>query len=124
MKAGTVATVVLTVAGMCAVVFAFVRNSSPYVTIAEAKATDHDSVHLTGDIDKSTVSVGRGTVAFMITDEEGARAQVVFSGPPPTNLAEATKVVAIGSMKGETFEAHKLLLKCPTKYESEAGPKT
>lgn len=124
MKAGTVATVVLTVGGLCAVVFAFVRNSSPYVTVAEAKASDHKSVHLSGDIDKSSVSVGRGTVSFVITDEEGAQAHVVYSGPPPTNLTDATKVVAIGSMNGETFEAHKLLLKCPSKYESEAGPKT
>jgi cytochrome c-type biogenesis protein CcmE len=122
MKAGTVATVVLTVGGLCAVVFAFVRNSSPYVTVAEAKSTNHESVHLSGDIDKSTVSVGRGTVSFVITDEEGAKAHVVYSGPAPTNLTEATKVVAIGAMKGETFEAHKLLLKCPSKYESEAGP--
>ena len=38
MKAGTIATVVLTVIGLCAVVFAFVKNSSPYVTVAQAKA--------------------------------------------------------------------------------------
>ncbi len=124
MKAGTVATVVLTVVGLCAVVFAFVKNSSPYVTVAQAKVSDRPSVHLAGDIDKSTVTVGRGTVSFLITDEKGETAQVVFSGPPPANMGEATKVVAIGAMKGDVFEAHKLLLKCPSKYESEAGPTT
>jgi cytochrome c-type biogenesis protein CcmE len=122
MKAGTIITIVLTVAGLCAVVFAFVKNSSPYVTVAQAKASDRPSVHLAGDIDKSTVTVGRGTVSFLITDEKGDTAQVVFSGPPPANMGEATKVVAIGAMKNGVFEAHKLLLKCPSKYESEAGP--
>ncbi len=122
MKAGAIVTVVLTVVGLCAVVFAFVKNSSPYVTVAQAKESDRPSVHLAGDIDKSTVSVGRGTVSFVITDEQGATAHVVFAGPPPANMGEATKVVAIGAMKGEVFEAHKLLLKCPSKYESEDSP--
>lgn len=124
MKAGTIATVVLTVVGLSAVVFAFVKNSSPYVTVAQAKESDRSSVHLSGNIDKSTVSVGKGTVSFTITDEEGAVAHVVYSGPPPANMGDATKVVAIGAMKGDVFEANKLLLKCPSKYESEDAPKS
>jgi cytochrome c-type biogenesis protein CcmE len=121
MKAGTLVTVALTVAGLCAVVFAFVKNSSPYVTVAQARQSDHESVHLAGDIDKSTVHVGRATVSFQIKDEEGQTANVVYSGPPPANLGEATKVVAIGAMKGDVFQAERLLLKCPSKYEAETS---
>ncbi len=119
MKAGAIATVVLTAAGLCAVVFAFVKNSSPYVTVAQAKVAERSSVHLSGDIDKSSVRVSKGKVTFTITDAEGSVATVVFSGPPPANMGEATKVVAVGAMKGDVFEANKLLLKCPSKYESE-----
>lgn len=119
MKAGTIATVVLTVAGLCAVVFAFVKNSSPYVTVAQAKVSTSESVHLSGELDKSSVSYGAGVVRFRLTDEEGEVAQVVYQGPPPANMGEATKVVAIGAMEGDVFEAHRLLLKCPSKYESE-----
>lgn len=119
MKPGVIATIVLTAIGLCAVVFAFVKNSSPYVTVAQAKVAERSSVHLSGDIDKSTVRAARGKVTFEITDETGDRALIVFNGPPPANMGDATKVVAIGAMKGEVFEANKLLLKCPSKYESE-----
>lgn len=122
MKAGTVATVVLTVAGLGAIVFAFVQNSSPSVTVAQAKESERSSVYLAGDIDRSTLTTGGNTVSFMITDEVGASAQVVYNGPPPGNMGEATKVVAIGAMKGDVFIAEKLLLKCPSKYEAEAKP--
>ena len=119
MKPGTIATVAVTVIGLCAVVFAFVKNSSPYVTVAQAKESREQSVHLAGDIDKSSVSFGGGSVTFTIKDEDGAVANIVYNGPPPANMGEATKVVAIGTMKGDVFEAERLLLKCPSKYESE-----
>jgi len=32
-------------------------------------------------------------------------------------MAQATEVVAIGSMKGSEFHSEKLLIKCPSKYE-------
>jgi cytochrome c-type biogenesis protein CcmE len=121
MKPGAVAAVVLTVAGLSAVVFAFVKNSSPYVTVAQAKESNRQSVHLSGDIDKTSVAVGVGSVSFTITDKEGATARVVYTGPPPANMGEAKQVVAIGKMNGEVFEANKLLLKCPSKYESESS---
>jgi cytochrome c-type biogenesis protein CcmE len=124
MKAGTIATVVLTVVGLCAVVFAFVKNSSPYVTVAQAREIDGTGVHLAGDLNKESLKFGRGFVQFEIKDKAGDRATVVYKGLAPSNINDATQVVAIGTMKGEVFEADKLLLKCPSKYESEAGPQS
>jgi len=37
----------------------------------------------------------------------------------PQNMGEATKVVAIGGMKDGKFVSDQLLVKCPSKYESE-----
>ncbi|MCH7814788.1 MAG: cytochrome c maturation protein CcmE [Planctomycetes bacterium] len=124
MKPGAVATIVLTVVGLSAVVFSFIRNASPYVTVAQAGEMRGNNLHLAGDIDRSTLTVAsfNNTVTFKIVDEEGAEVTVVYHGPPPANMGEATKVVAVGSMVGDHFEAHKLLLKCPSKYESEADP--
>lgn len=120
-KSGTIATVVLTGVGLCAVVFAFVKNSSPYVTVAEARSRAGDSLHLAGDIDKATlaVSVSSQTVSFRITDQNGEAVNVLYRGLPPANMGDATEVVAIGSMKGDHFESHKLLLKCPSKYQDK-----
>jgi cytochrome c-type biogenesis protein CcmE len=122
MKLGAIATIVMTVVGLCAIVFVFVKNSSPYVTIAQARESSSPSVHLAGDIDKSSLTVTAAAATFLITDEKGETTTVVFDGPPPANMGEATKVVAIGKMEGDHFAAKKLLLKCPSKYESEEGP--
>ena len=122
MKRGTLVAVILTVVGLCAVVFSFVKNASPYVTVAQAKVSNGDNLHLYGEIDKASIiiSAGSSTVSFEITDEEGGVARVLYQGSPPNNLNEADHVVAVGGMNGDIFEAHKLMLKCPSKYESEA----
>lgn len=121
MKTGTIVAVTLTVVGLCAVIFSFIQNASPYVTVAQAKITKGDNMHLYGEIEKSTIKIGTGgqTVSFDITDEEGGVATVLYKGSPPNNLNEAVHVVAVGGMNGEIYEAHKLMLKCPSKYESE-----
>ena len=123
MKPGSIVALALTVVGLCAVVFAFVKNSSPYVTIAQARESGQSSVHLAGDIDKSSLVVGVDTTSFRLTDETGTTTLVVYEGGPPANMGDATKVVAIGSMQGDHFLAHKLLLKCPSKYETKVKPK-
>jgi cytochrome c-type biogenesis protein CcmE len=122
MKLGALLTIGLTIAGLCAIVFVFIKNSSPYVTVAQARESSSPSVHLAGDIDKSSLAFSASSATFLITDEEGATTTVVYDGPPPANMGEATKVVAIGKMEGDHFAANKLLLKCPSKYESEDGP--
>lgn len=100
--------------------YVFVSSSSPYVTIAQARVTSGDRLHLKGDIIKPTlITLPRERlVRFTLRDETGATTKVEFAGPPPANMGEATQVVAIGKMLGETFYASKMLLKCPSKYES------
>ncbi|HXH62341.1 MAG TPA: cytochrome c maturation protein CcmE [Fimbriimonadaceae bacterium] len=125
-KSASIVTGILTGVGLCAVVFAFVKNSSPYVNVAEARTRAGDSLHLAGDMDKSSLSVSvmTHTVSFRLTDENGESVNVVYKGIPPANMSDATQVVAIGSMKGDHFESHKLLLKCPSKYEDKANNPT
>jgi len=104
-------------------VTAFLTNASPYVTIAEAKVSRGDNLHLAGDLDKSTIRnvISKSEVHFTLKDEKGEIVQVVYHGPAPANLGEATKVVAVGGMKDGAFHASKLLIKCPSKYESSKG---
>lgn len=104
-------------------IYTFVSGASPYVTIAQAKTMSGDRLHLSGDILKETLIVKprERKVFFDLRDEKGDVVPVVFSGPPPANMGEATKVVAIGGMKGAEFHANDMLLKCPSKYESAPG---
>lgn len=113
-------------AGLIAVSVLFLANASPYVTIKEAKATDRASVHLAGDIMKETLDFlpTQGYVRFVIKDEHSDTIPVIYRGAPPANMGDATQAVAIGSVQKGVFEANKLLLKCPSKYESDTSPKT
>ena len=118
-RLGALFAVVLSLAGLTAVVMAFLSNASPYVSVAEAKAKPGDNQHLSGDIVPGSVvsDLHAGTVRFKVKDSDGQVADVLYQGPPPSNMASATKVVAVGGMKDGVFTTKKLILKCPSKYE-------
>ena len=107
-------------AAITGMVFTFVSQASPYVNIAEAKESKSDSMHLPGEMLKQTlqVSARERVVRFVLKDETGATVPVVYNGNPPANMGEATKVVVIGKMDGSAFEADRMLLKCPSRYEA------
>jgi cytochrome c-type biogenesis protein CcmE len=121
MKPGVIVAIILSIVGFTAVLGSFLANASPYVTVAQARTMNGDNLHLSGDIVPGTLQVSGATttVTFAVKDMNGDVAQVVYKGPPPANMGAATKVVAIGSMTDAGFVARKLLLKCPSKYESE-----
>lgn len=113
--------VILTLFGLSAVVFAFMNNSSPYVDIKTAKAQPADNQHLSGDIVAGSMQVDykSGSAQFLLKDQNSDQIQVHYQGSIPSNISTATKVVAVGGVKNGSFESQKLLLKCPSKYESE-----
>ena len=106
------------------VAFVMLTNASPYVSIKEAQNRDADDLHIQGDLLKETVKVdvNTQTVRFQMKDDDGDTVQVLFNGLPPANMGEATRVVAVGGMKGDVFESNKILTKCPSKYESSESP--
>jgi cytochrome c-type biogenesis protein CcmE len=118
MKTGAIATGVVAVLALFGVVAAFSENSSPYVTVAEARTASGDHLHVEGDIDKSTVHMDalHHQLTFDIRDKTGVL-HIVHRGDLPSNMSEANKVVAIGGMQGSVFVSHDLLIKCPSKYE-------
>jgi len=118
--AGATLTAVVCLTALGGVIYAFMTNSSPYVTVAQAKASTADNLHVAGDIIKPTVrqDLADHTLIFDIKDSTGI-VTVVYTGTPPQNMGEANKVVAEGGMKDGKFLSDKLLVKCPSKYESE-----
>jgi len=108
----------LAITGM---VYTFVTQASPYVTVAQAKTTEGNNLHLPGALLKETlqISVRERQVRFTLQDDEGDKIPVLYNGNAPANMTEATRVVVIGGFKEGVFVADKMLLKCPSKYESE-----
>jgi len=121
MKPGLLFAIVGTALGLTAMVYAFLANASPYVTVAQARQIAGDNLHLAGDIVSGTLRPNphEGVVRFTLRDEKGGLIPVVYTGIPPANMGSATQVVAVGGHREGRFEAHRLLVKCPSKYESK-----
>lgn len=122
MKAGVVLSGVIAVAATVGLATVFVSNASPYMKVAELKDSNRE-VHVVGQIVPGSLSqdaMGK-RVSFKIQDPTG-QIPVLYTGPPQPNLSTATQVVVIGAMHSGQLDSEKLLVKCPSKYESKTGP--
>ena len=100
--------------------FNLAESVTPYVSIAEARATSN-GVQVKGLLDKNFRPVQSGNeFNFSLQDETtGETMRVRFDGMKPDQFDEAYHIVAVGKYEAadETFHAKKLLIKCPSKYE-------
>ncbi len=89
----------------------------------------HGKVRVNGEIVPGSVNfeIKALTLNFTLKDtdiEDSPRLNVIYKGPPPDMLEqEGVTLVAEGSynMEKGIFEAKKLLVKCPSKYEKKEG---
>jgi cytochrome c-type biogenesis protein CcmE len=118
-KLGAVVTVAVSLAAMLAIGVVFTVNASPYVDVEQALVNGGDGLHLLGTIEKPTVRSNplQREITFDVIDAKGKTMHVDYHGEAISNIDEADKVVAVGSVKNGEFEANRLLIKCPSKYE-------
>ena len=57
--------------------------------------------------------------SFYMKDNEGLVKQVILNKPKPQDFEMSEQIVVTGKMKGDIFEAHEILMKCPSKYKDE-----
>mgnify|MGYP000859907222 CR=1 FL=1 len=101
--------------------WSFMDSVTPYVGIKEAKAST-SSVQVKGLLaaDAPAPHAEGKDFVFTLQDEEtGETLPVRYHGTKPDQFDEAHHIVAIGKAKDGVFEADKLLIKCPSKYESQ-----
>ncbi|MBX3114417.1 MAG: cytochrome c maturation protein CcmE [Fimbriimonadaceae bacterium] len=124
MKSGSPLGIVAGIAAISGIAFLMLSNASPYVSVKEALNHKGNNLHLQGDLVKESiqVSLNRQETRFTIVDDAGDKMNVVHAGLPPSNMGDATRVVVVGGMANGEFSSHKLITKCPSKYESEAKP--
>ncbi len=99
------------------------KSITPYVTLAEAQKTSR-VVQVKGERvpGSERYDFKRKEFVFKMKDKSGAVFEVRYYGVKPSNFEMATEVVAIGSYQNGVFQAQKLLVKCPSKYQAEQAP--
>ncbi len=93
------------------------ESISTYTTFD--KAPDMKVAHVAGVWDQSKehgFSMETKIFSFYMKDESGNSRRVVYSKPKPNNFEQADRLVVIGEMRGDTFYANDMLMKCPSKY--------
>ncbi len=99
--------------------FSFQDNTTQFVNIAEAKASN-ETVQVYGHWLKnkeSSYNAERNEFEFYLEDESGNTFKVLHTGVKPNNFEIATKVVVKGHYEGNLFKSNQILTKCPSKYE-------
>lgn len=106
--------------GLVALSFSGVLGSaSKYVTFNEAKEMD-ESVHVVGSWvrrDQSHYDVNQDIFSFYLQDSSNTVSLVHYHDPQPDNFATAEDIVIEGKYEGDIFDAERILMKCPSKYD-------
>jgi cytochrome c-type biogenesis protein CcmE len=101
-------------------------STAPYLTVTElqsrAPSIYERKVRVTGVIQGESIEWNAHDLIlkFEIADESGSL-PVVYRGLRPDMFQDGAQAVVEGRYtEGGTFEAHNLVLKCPSKYEEAA----
>ncbi len=94
---------------------------NPYRSVSEVTGATstfmNQQIQVIGNVVNGSIQTLNQDLIFKITDET-SELNVVYSGATPQNFIEGIEVVISGRLiSGDTFEANKILTKCPSKYQ-------
>ena len=123
MKSRYIIALVFIAAAMVAV-FSIYGKTSTYANFQYCNEHPGKEVHIVGMQvkDKGTYynpSENPNYFSFYITDEKGEERKVVLKDTKPQDFDKAERVVVIGKLDGEVFNASQILMKCPSKYNKK-----
>jgi cytochrome c-type biogenesis protein CcmE len=100
-------------------------DSSSYASLSEAFDNPGREYHVVGTLDRSQPivyepSVNASLTRFSMVDLNGRKCNVDLAMAKPNDLERSERLVLIGKANADgDFEAKDMLLKCPSKYNSE-----
>ena len=124
MKRTHIIAIILIAAAVAALVGSL-YDSSSYADLNEAFASPGHEYHVVGTLDRSQPvvyepSIDPSMTKFMMTDLKGRTCEVHLGMAKPADLDRSERLVLIGKASDDgTFHAKDMLLKCPSKYNSE-----
>ena len=103
----------------------FSSSMTPYVSFDEAQKSPR-TVQVMGGLEKgsSRYDTATKTLHFNLVDLESKKVlPVAYRDVKPANFEDAVSIVAIGKYGSGGFQAEKLLVKCPSKYQGQETEK-
>lgn len=102
--------------------FSLLGNSSTYANFKEARDSKEE-VHVAGTLVKTKPieykpEVDPNSFSFYMLDKNGEEMHVILKKIKPQDFERSEQVVVIGSIEGDNFVAHDVLMKCPSKYNN------
>lgn len=103
-------------------------DSSTYVNFAAAKENPGREYHVVGTLVRNkpmeyNPQKDANYFSFYMLDEQGKEMQVIYHNTKPQDFDRSEKIVTVGQvLENGTFEASKILLKCPSKYTEGQKP--
>lgn len=116
-----------------AIIVSTAGDASTYVNFSQAEKLaqdgDNGSIHVVGTLKKDVSGqiqemsykpeLDPNYFVFTLLDNNNREQKVVYRSPKPQDFDKSEQVVVIGRMEKDHFEAEKILLKCPSKYNNE-----
>lgn len=101
------------------IVITTLYNADTYSDFKTAKASPHKEFQISGTLDKKQ-GVTEDSVnlifSFYLEDRNNDVEKVIYHGSKPKDFEKITQIIVTGKYSENTFNADKLLLKCPSKY--------
>ena len=123
--------IIIVIAAAIGIIVSTAGDASTYVNFDQAyemaltgkKKNIHVVGELKKDADGHVIGIQEGadkvSFSFILVDDTGHEQRVEYNEPMPADLMRSEKVVVIGSYNGDHFNASKIILKCPSKYQEE-----
>ena len=103
------------------IIYWSVSNAGSFASFEEAYKAPGKEFQVAGVLNKDKEMIYDPTVntdlfTFYMIDKKGTEQKVTYKGSKPQDFERSEEVVIHGKMDGEVFVAHKILMKCPSKY--------
>jgi cytochrome c-type biogenesis protein CcmE len=98
-------------------------DSSTYGSFSDAQETQKE-LHVVGKLIKDKAMVynpqhDANYFSFYMIDNKGKECKVEFTGTKPQDFERSEQIVLTGQMENGSFQANKILMKCPSKYTQD-----
>lgn len=106
-------------------ILSMVGDFSSYETFATAEAKPGKEFQIIGKLDTINHQMHYDPIQdanrfeFYATDESGKTSKVIFSGTKPQDFERSEKLTMTGKMINGEFQCSKILMKCPSKYNTD-----